>query len=71
MVSFAELPGGEGTRKIFDERSNTDGAYFRCGAVAGRRLGGVSVGEDAGHTEEASDFLLQRTGILGYIGATC
>ena len=71
MVSFAELHGGEGTRKIFYERPDTNGAYFRCGAVAGGGVGGLSTGEDAGQAEKAPDFLLQRTGILGYIGATC
>jgi hypothetical protein len=71
MVSFAELPGGEGAREVFDERSDTDGTYFRGGAVAGRRLGGVSIGEDTGQAEKASDFLLQRTSIFDYIGATC
>ena len=71
MVSFAEFPGGEGTWKIFDERPHSHGAYFGCGAVASGPVGGLSTGEDAGKTEEESDFLLQRTGFLGYIGATC
>ena len=71
MVSFVELPGGEGTRKVFDEGTHSHGAYFRCGAVAGGGVGRVPIGENAGQAEEAPDFLLQRTGFLGYIGATC